>query len=109
MFGILPSSFILQDTADEQGSVPFAKGGYSYVYRTTFQGRCVAVKTLTAAVGTGNLQKMHKVRGPVWGRRDYSHYGSSYLLERSSDGSGFSMKTFCPLWELRRASPLFLT
>ncbi|KAF9647854.1 kinase-like protein [Thelephora ganbajun] len=59
-YGILPSSFILPDTFDGYGSMPFATGGYSHVYRMTFQGRPVAVKHLV--VNTGEEERLRKMR-----------------------------------------------
>ena len=50
-FGVLPSSLILADILDGRGLTPFATGGFSRVYRTTFNGRPVAVKSL---VGRGH-------------------------------------------------------
>ena len=62
MFGILPTSFVLTPTFDERGAEPFAKGGYSEVYKATIGGRCVAVKALKFA-DTETVENTRKVGG----------------------------------------------
>ena len=62
MFRILPTSFLLTPTFDEYGTKPFAKGGYSEVYKATIGGRCVAVKALRFA-DTETVENARKVGG----------------------------------------------
>ena len=59
-FGILPSSFILEPTFNERGVEPFATGGFSHVYKATYNGRTVAIKTLRIAT-TVDPEKAHRV------------------------------------------------
>ena len=63
--GIFPSSFILADTFNGHGVIPFARGGYGTVSQTSFQGRSVAVKTLVITHEAGGLQRLYKVCCPV--------------------------------------------
>ena len=60
MFRILPASFLLTPTFDEHGTEPFAKGGYSEVYKATIGGRYVAVKALKFA-DTETVENARKV------------------------------------------------
>ena len=59
-FAVLPSSFTLTPTFDEREATPFDSGGSSYVYKATFEGRPVAIKTLRVS-GTADPRKVHKV------------------------------------------------
>lgn len=45
--------------------IPFARGGYGTVSQASFQGRCVAVKTLVITHEAGGLQRLYKVCCPV--------------------------------------------
>lgn len=45
---------------DEREVTPFDTGGYSDVYRATFKGRPVAIKTLKATITTDH-KKIHRV------------------------------------------------
>ena len=59
-FGILPSSFILAGAFDGDESTPFATGGFSRVYRMSFDRRPVAVKSLVVTTdGEETIQRMH--------------------------------------------------
>lgn len=59
-FSILPRSFLVELAFDGSRTLPSAFGGFSNVYQTSFQGRCVAVKTLRVT-NPGNLERVHKV------------------------------------------------
>jgi len=63
--GTLPSSFVLPDSFDLHGTMPFARGGCASVYQVVLRGRRVAVKVLFLASGTEGLRKMRRVRVPA--------------------------------------------
>ena len=60
VFGILPSSFLIEPIFDEHGTTPVGFGGFSDVYQATLQGCRVAVKTLrvTTAKKPGEVHKV---------------------------------------------------
>lgn len=87
-FGLLPSSFALPSTAVERENSPFAEGGYSKVYRGTFQSRPVVVKVLTITSQT-DRDKLHKVNGSsLVALGDHSYCTCSSLSKKSLGGSG---------------------
>ena len=70
---MLTDTFVLGDTSDGCGLMPFAQGGCGYGYQAAFRGRRVAVKTLFATNGVEDQRKMRRVRGPVLRWRHCSH------------------------------------
>ena len=60
-FGILPSSFVLAPKTVKRVAEPFANGGFSNVYKATFEGRPVAVKVLKIPASM-DPKKVHRVR-----------------------------------------------
>ena len=59
-FGILPSSFMLPPASVERDDTSFAWGGYSEVWKATFNGRPVAIKTFNVTTQVDRV-KLHKV------------------------------------------------
>jgi len=59
-FGVLPSSFMLPPASVERDAASFASGGYSEVYRATFNDRPVVVKILNVTAQTDQV-KLHRV------------------------------------------------
>jgi len=58
IFGVLPSSFVLQPAFIEREVEPFTFGGYSKVYRATFHGRPIVMKVLDIA-HQADREKLH--------------------------------------------------
>ena len=60
--GVLPQSFSLAGELEEVDKAPFSGGGYSYVYRATYEGKRVAVKVLKADTLSGDPKLTRMVR-----------------------------------------------
>ena len=61
-FYILPSSFVLPPTSLKSENTPFAGGGFGDVYKATFNGSPVVIKTLKVRAQI-DLKKLHGVTG----------------------------------------------
>ena len=55
---------MLTPTLDEHGTIPFATGGFSEVYKATLEGRCVVVKVLKIP-NTETIENVRKVGDPL--------------------------------------------
>ena len=60
IFGILPSSFMLEPTFDERETEPFATGGFSDIYKATLNRSPVVIKSLRVTT-TADLGKVRRV------------------------------------------------
>ena len=58
--GVLPASFTLTEGFDHIDQRPFTCGGFSDVYRATYKGQQMAVKTLKTT-SMDNIEDVHKV------------------------------------------------
>jgi len=59
--GILPSSYYLDESQIKKlNEVPFASGGYSDVWRATYQGENVSIKAFRV-YATDNIKQLTKV------------------------------------------------
>ncbi|KAF9648296.1 kinase-like protein [Thelephora ganbajun] len=73
IFAILPSSFTLASALDTREAAPFDSGGFSDVYKATFGGRPMVIKTLrfTSAADPKRVHRLVKeVVGWKWLRHD---------------------------------------
>jgi hypothetical protein len=71
-FCILPSSFALAPKSIKCEAKPFASGGFSRVYKGTFEGRPVAIKTLKVD-SAADREKLSKVSTPFEKRQVVTH------------------------------------
>ena len=88
---MLPPASVKRDAAS------FASGGYSEVYRATFNDRPVVVKILNVTAQTDQV-KLHRVISLIRSHQnDRSHYAYSSSSKKLLDGSGFNTRTYCHL------------
>lgn len=62
--GVLPSSFILTEGLDDIEARPFTSGGFADLYKATYKGQPVVVKTLKVT-SMDNIENVHKVSGLI--------------------------------------------
>lgn len=68
-WGLLPASYTLQGIATVDGAVPWARGGFSDVWRGTLGDEEVAVKVIMTA--DAKLKKVFAVAHPHPSRKAY--------------------------------------